>query len=1380
MGSVPTRPHEAAAQARIFKALHEVALAASGVLDPAELASLTIDHARSLLEGDTATLYWWEESEGRLVRIASNNARVNDLHSGLPSGVGVAGEAFSTGRPVVVDDYRSYANARREMVELGIRSAMALPLLAQDRSVGVLLVATDRRRAWQESDLELLRLFAAQITPAIVAARLAHERDQQAHRFHVLHELAVAAGGVLDLGALARLTVDRTRDIVNGWSSTLVWFESGGVRVLSDNHPVHFPSSGLAPGQGMSGQVRETGEMVVVDDYPAWEHAFEWAVKGGVKSMIGVPVKVQDETVGCLLVRAREIAYFKAQHRELLQLLAAQVGPAIQAAWLSAEREKQARLFRGLHDLAVSAAGVLETKELAKLAVERCRALLQVDGTVLFHYDPEEGLLVPLHETAKGVVDQSLKPGEGAIGLAFSTRRPYAVEDYKHWEHHLEGPSDRGLVSGLSYPLVAGDQAIGVLGVWTNEKRTWNESDVQILSLVAAQVGPALHTAAVAEAHDIQAEQLATSERRLRLIFDTSPLVIARTDLKGVPLEVNPAVEAMFGYTPEEAVGKRPGEFIDRAQQVDDGRFEMLAKGDVDHHQMDQPYRRKDGSTFWGHTTISLVRDSEGRPDYWYTIIEDVTERRRAAEAVQVQADTFKALNEVAVAAAGVLEPTELARIAAERARELLGASGGSLTWFDDQRQGLRILADTEIDFDAELVLPVSRAGAQGQAWLTGAPVAIEDYHGWDKRVATEVGRVKSALVVPLQVRQRRIGTLAVNYHEPRTFRPQDVQLLSLLAAEVAPSLEAARLHEDLVASTRSIRAIFDTAPVGIARLDVQMNILGLNRRAEELTGHDSSELVGRSITLSLIGAGDLDVPVRDLLAGRGDQLRFERQIRRKGGGSFLADLTLTAVRNPSGEAEFLYAMFDDITERKRAEEALRASEARKGAIVESALDCIIAADHEGRIIEFNPAAERTFGYRRRDVLGKGIWETIVPPHLRARHLEALEAAPGADRKVVGRRIETTGLRADGAQFPIELSVAAYQQEGKTMFSVSIRDLTERVHMETMRQESEAKSRFVAAMSHELRTPLNSILGFSQLLSGTGTGELNERQQRYVGHIESSGRHLLALINDVLDLSKVAAGQMEVELEPIELQPLLEEAISQLRPQADAKPLDLLLDPSPQVWIRADRRRFMQVMLNLLANAIKFTPAGGLVRVRASRAGRSADIAVIDTGIGIPLEEQERIFEEFTQVERTSAESAEGTGLGLALSKRLLQLMRGSIGVESTVGNGSVFTVTIPRVRPGEVADSRPLLLVVHGADEDASLLTQLETGPYRVIATTTVREAALVARRRRLAGIIVGDSLSESDESWLREALRDHPKTQSLPILSAAVALHPGVLIRD
>jgi K+-sensing histidine kinase KdpD len=173
-------------------------------------------------------------------------------------------------------------------------------------------------------------------------------------------------------------------------------------------------------------------------------------------------------------------------------------------------------------------------------------------------------------------------------------------------------------------------------------------------------------------------------------------------------------------------------------------------------------------------------------------------------------------------------------------------------------------------------------------------------------------------------------------------------------------------------------------------------------------------------------------------------------------------------------------------------------------------------------------------------------------------------------------------------------------------------------------------------------------------------------------------------------------------------------------------------------------------------------------------------ISVSDNGIGIPAAEQERIFEEFTQVDRTGTESTEGTGLGLALSRRLLELMRGSIHVESQEGVGSTFRVVLPRIRPGEVAKARLVLLVVQGAASDTALLSQLSSGTYRLLAASTVREAVKIARRRRLSGIVIGESVLTADEDWLRETLREQPRTQTLPILSAAVALHPGVLIRD
>jgi signal transduction histidine kinase len=214
-------------------------------------------------------------------------------------------------------------------------------------------------------------------------------------------------------------------------------------------------------------------------------------------------------------------------------------------------------------------------------------------------------------------------------------------------------------------------------------------------------------------------------------------------------------------------------------------------------------------------------------------------------------------------------------------------------------------------------------------------------------------------------------------------------------------------------------------------------------------------------------------------------------------------------------------------------------------------------------------------------------------------------------------------------------------------------------------------------MGHEFRTPLNSILGFAQLLA-EGRGALDQRQQRYVHNIMSSGHHLLGLINDLLDLTKVQSGQMELQIVAVDLGVALDETATKTRPLATAAGLRFTVHPSDGLRVRADRRRFDQVMLNLMGNAIKFTPAGGSIELEARRAGRMVEVAVRDTGIGIPDEHQQRIFDEFTQVDSQTSLGQAGSGLGLALTQQLVRVMGGRVRVASTPGQGSTFTVSLP------------------------------------------------------------------------------------------------------
>jgi signal transduction histidine kinase len=218
-------------------------------------------------------------------------------------------------------------------------------------------------------------------------------------------------------------------------------------------------------------------------------------------------------------------------------------------------------------------------------------------------------------------------------------------------------------------------------------------------------------------------------------------------------------------------------------------------------------------------------------------------------------------------------------------------------------------------------------------------------------------------------------------------------------------------------------------------------------------------------------------------------------------------------------------------------------------------------------------------------------------------------------------------------------------------------------------------------MSHELRTPLNAVIGFSEALIERYFGELNDKQDEYVRDIHSSGAHLLALINDILDLSKIEAGRMDLHIADFDLPAALQNAVTLIKERAYRKGLRLSLDCAPGLGsIRADEIKFKQIMLNLLSNAVKFTPAGGSVRVGASLSGDTVDIAVADTGAGIAAQDHDAVFEEFRQVGNDLARKSEGTGLGLSL-KRFAELHGGSIGLCSAIGQGSTFTVRLP-LRP--------------------------------------------------------------------------------------------------
>ncbi len=365
---------------------------------------------------------------------------------------------------------------------------------------------------------------------------------------------------------------------------------------------------------------------------------------------------------------------------------------------------------------------------------------------------------------------------------------------------------------------------------------------------------------------------------------------------------------------------------------------------------------------------------------------------------------------------------------------------------------------------------------------------------------------------------------------------------------------------------------------------------------------------------------------------------------------------------------------FGQFLDRRQAQDALRESEERSWAILESAQDAVLTIDHGGRIREFNPAAERLFGFSRDQVLGRPMSELIVPPELRAGHERGLARhLRTGESRILGKRVEMPALRADGTTFPAELSVMRIRGFGPPSFTGFVRDLSERHAIDRMKRE------FVSMVSHELRTPLTSVRSSLGLLALGTAGELSKEAEKLVAIAERNTVRLVDLINDILDLERLSSGRMELSLTPVQLDPLLGRAVETVAPLAREKGVALEQPPRQRdLTVVADEERVVQVLINLLANAVKFSPPEGRVRVLVEPQAEWANISVSDEGPGVPAEWRERIFEPFQQVEVSDSRAKGGSGLGLAVCRAIVERHDGRIGVEPRDPAGSRFWFTLP------------------------------------------------------------------------------------------------------
>ena len=495
----------------------------------------------------------------------------------------------------------------------------------------------------------------------------------------------------------------------------------------------------------------------------------------------------------------------------------------------------------------------------------------------------------------------------------------------------------------------------------------------------------------------------------------------------------------------------------------------------------------------------------------------------------------------------------------------------------------------------------------------------------------------------------------------------------------------AGGLYQLLVESVRDY-AIFALDPKGM--------ILSWNAGAERIKGYSADEIIGRHFSI-FYTAEDLAArkPEMELVvAEREGRVEDEGWRVRKDGSRFWASVVITPLRDPDGRLVGFAKVTRDLTARRQWEEALRESEERFRVLVRSVKDYgIFMLDPDGRVVSWNEGARRIKGYEAEEILGKH-FSAFYPPDV------AASGHPTRELAMARRdgRYEEEGwrIRKDGSRFWASVVITPlFGEHGDLMgYAKVTRDLTERRlaqqrevddarRLAEVEASNRAKTGFLAAMSHELRTPLNAISGYAQLMQEGVGGDVSDQHRDYLTRIRNSQQHLLGIVNDLLNYSRMEAGGVVYERELVFAHEVVEGVLAMVTPQIERKQLRLRRGACPpDVAAIADRLKVEQVVLNLLSNAVKFTPEGGTITVLCGREDQTVTISVRDTGPGIPEDKLEVIFDPFVQLGRTLTSKHEGAGLGLAISRDLARAMDGDVRVRSIEGEGATFTLSLPSV----------------------------------------------------------------------------------------------------